>query len=372
MSAQEDAAMSAQEDAAMSAEEDAPVSAREVTGSPRTPTGVHRRTPDAGAPPHRLTPTSEQIDEVYRVFRSSEAPTPLVSSATLSRRYDRSVYLKLEGLSPIRSFKHRGALAAVRELAERHSRVVTASTGNHGQGVAYAAARVGIGSTVLVPENALADKVQAIRSLGADVRVVGANLTEAQRAAEALAESGDAGYIEDGEDPLLMAGAAGVMLEILDQLPSTGTVIVPVGGGNLIAGTLLAAERSPAVAVVGVQSSAAPAVFDSWRAGHYVERPCETFAGGLATERPGLLSLDVMLRHLTTMGLVTEDDLFAAIAIGFRHAGILLEGAAAAPVALLERHGSEIGGDPVVLVASGSWLSSDQLSDALSRDEQRR
>lgn len=347
------------------------MSADEAAGSPRTPTGVHRRTPDTASAPHRLVPAAHQIDDAYRAFRLSETPTPLVQSAALSQRYGRSVYLKLESLSPIRSFKHRGALPAVRELATRYSRVVTASTGNHGQGVAYAAARVGIHSTVLVPETALPDKVAAIRSLGADVRVVGANLTDAQKAAEERAEQEYAGYLEDGEDPLLMAGAAGVMLEILDQLPSGGTVIVPVGGGNLIAGSLLAAERSSSVAVVGVQSAAAPAVCDSWRAGHCVERPSGTFAGGLATERPGLLSLDVILRRLTTMGLVTEDDLFAAIAVALRHAGTLLEGAAAAPLALLERYGTEIDGDPVVLVASGSWISSDQLTEALSREATR-
>lgn len=342
------------------------MSAEKAAGSSRTPTGVHRRTPETAAVPHRLTPTSARIDEAYRTFQRTEAATPLVESLPLSRRYQRSVHLKLEGLSPIRSFKHRGALAAVQALAERHSRVVTASTGNHGQGVAYAASRLGIDSTVLVPENALADKVEAIRSLGADVRVVGTNLTEAQQAAEDLAVHEDAGYLEDGEDPLLMAGAAGVMLEILDQLPSGGTVIIPVGGGNLIAGSLLVAQAASSVSVIGVQSTAAPAVYDSWRAGRYVEAACDTFAGGLATERPGLLSLDVMLRHLTQMGLVTEDDLFTAIALAFRHAGVLLEGAAAAPLALLERCGPEIDGDPVVLVASGSWISSDQLNHALA------
>jgi threonine dehydratase len=347
------------------------MSAEQAAGTPHAHTGVRQRTPNTSAP-HPQVPTGEQIDAAYRSFRRSETPTPLVESVALSRRYGRSVYLKLEGLSPIRSFKHRGALAAVHALADRYRRVVTASTGNHGQGVAYAASRVGIESTVLVPDNALPDKVQAIRALGADVRVVGANLTEAQEAAEDLAERERAGYLEDGEDPLLMAGAAGVMIEILDQLPSGGTVVVPVGGGNLIAGSLLAASRSGALTVVGVQSVAAPAVFDSWHAGHYVERSCDTFAGGLATERPGHLSLDVILRHLTTMGLVAEDDLFAAIAVAFRQTGILLEGAAAAPLALLEGFGAEIVGDPVVLVATGSWLSSDQLTDALSRTETRQ
>ena len=344
------------------------MSADEAAGSPHTPPGIHRKTPDSASAPHPLVPTIEQIDDAYRVFRRTESPTPLVESIALSRRFGTSVYLKLESLSPIRSFKHRGAMAAVHALASSHSRVVTASTGNHGQGVAYAAARVGIEATVLVPANALPDKVAAIRSLGADVRVSGANLTEAQQAGERLAEREHAAYLEDGEDPLLMAGAAGVMLEILDQLPAGGTVIVPVGGGNLIAGSLLAAEGSSSIEVVGVQSTAAPAVSESWRAGHYVERPCETFAGGLATERPGHLSLDVIQRRLTTMGLVTEDGLYAAIALAFRDAGVLLEGAAAAPLALLERYRHEIAGDPIVLVASGSWISVDQLSDALGRE----
>ena len=344
------------------------MSADEAAGTPHPPTGVHRRTPDTASQPNRSLPTEEQIEQAYRDFRRSETPTPLVESPALSRRYGRSVFVKLEGLSPIRSFKHRGALAAVRALAHDHSRVVTASTGNHGQGVAYAAARLGLHSTVLVPETALADKVEAIRALGADVRVAGENLTEAQQQAEVLAERERAAYLEDGEDPLLMAGAAGMMVEILDQRPGGGTVIVPVGGGNLIAGSLLAARDESAVAIIGVQSTAAPAVHDSWRAGQVVTRPCDTFAGGLATERPGALSLDVILRHLTAMGLVTEDDLFAAIAVGFREAGILLEGAAAAPLALLERHGDEIVSDTVVVVASGSWISPAQLAEALGRD----
>src|SRR5690606_2588278 len=136
-----------------------------------------------------------RLAEADSIVRRTEAPTPLVWSPALSKRYGREVWLKLESLSPIRSFKHRWALVALDKL---ESAVVTASTGNHGQGVAYAAGRRGIPATVVVPTNALESKVEAIRSLGARVIVAGANLSEAQRSAEAIAAETGSRYLEDG------------------------------------------------------------------------------------------------------------------------------------------------------------------------------
>jgi len=332
--------------------------------------GVHWRRPDADLAFGPTVPGPRDIDRAAVLIRETEPPSPLVMSGALSRRYSRSVYLKLESLSPIRSFKHRGALTAVDRIRREHGDVgvVTASTGNHGQGVAYAGRRAGIETTVLAPRDALAEKLDAMRALGAEVEIWGETLAEAQQRAAAIAAERGWVYLEDGEDPALMAGAATVMREILDQLPGVGSVIVPVGGGNLIAGCLLALEQSePAPAIVGVQSAAAPSATDSWLAGAVRERPCRTFAGGLATDRPGTLALDVMTRRLETMVLVTESDLHSAIALGVLEAGCLMEGAAAAPLAALETRGGEIPGDPLVLVVTGSWLSPRQLADAFDR-----
>lgn len=329
--------------------------------------GVHRRQPN-GLVPGGPAVTRSDIEAAMRLIRRSEPATPLVHSRSLSRRYRRDVYLKLESLSPVRSFKHRGAIVAVDAIATRYGRipVYTASTGNHGQGVAYACAELGMEAVVCVPESALTEKVEAIRALGARIHVVGEGLSNSQEAANELARRHGAVYLEDGEDPSLMAGASTVLVEILEDLPNPGSVLVPVGGGNLVAGTLLAAaDTDQAGSVIGVQSSAAPAATESWLATRVEERDCTTFAGGLATERPGRLALDVMSRHLEMMALVDEADLWHAIDLGFRETGLVFEGAAAAPLAALDAFSDELTGDTLVLIVSGGWLSPDQLTRAL-------
>jgi threonine dehydratase len=293
----------------------------------------------------------------------------MILSPALSRRYGKKVHLKLESLSPIRSFKHRGALASLSRLkADRDAvLVVTASTGNHGQGVAYAGTVLGIEVVVVAPTTALPEKVSAMRALGAQVELAGSNLSEAQQIAQDLASSSGGHYLEDGEDPALMAGAATVMCEIIESEPAVECVILPVGGGNLIAGSLLACEHwSPTTTIIGVQSTAAPAVTVSWLAGRVEERECTTFAGGLATERPGHLALGVMRRLLADVVLVEESDLYRAVALGLKQTGCLMEGAAAAPLAALEAHVDAITADVIALVVTGSWISSGQLTNALA------
>jgi threonine dehydratase len=302
------------------------------------------------------------------VIHSTEVPTPLIHSRSLSHRYRREVFLKLESLSPVRSFKHRGALAAVPRLVANHGTagLYTASTGNHGQGVAYAGARADVAVTVCAPTNTLIDKVEAMRNLGASVTMAGSNLSEAQDAAKEMADANGGIYMEDGEDPELMAGAASVVGEILVSQPEIGNIIIPVGGGNLIAGSLLIGQMvDPSVNMIGVQSVAAPAATISWLAGRVLEHPCATTAGGLATERPGFLAHKVMDRFLRTMVLVDEADLAHAIALGFRETGCIMEGAAAASLAALDAHFDDLGNGSIALVVTGSWLAADELASAL-------
>lgn len=318
-------------------------------------------------PPDPAEPGPAELDAAAEAVRRAVPPTPLVQSRALSRRYGREVHLKLESLSPVRSFKHRGALAAVTRIVREQGVVPihTASTGNHGQGVAFAASRAGVPVTVTAPSSALDEKLQAMRELGAHVTVAGSTLSEAQQAAKVSAQRDGGVYLEDGEDPTLMAGAATVMSEVIGNV-EMDTVLVPVGGGNLVAGSLLAAERvGSQVEIVGVQSTAAPSATTSWLAGRVVEQSCHTFAGGLATERPGRLALGVMRRRLRAMALVDDDDLYAAIGVGLTLGGCLMEGAAAAPLAALENHLDDIPGERVTLVVSGSWVSRAQIVRAL-------
>ncbi|HSJ29128.1 MAG TPA: pyridoxal-phosphate dependent enzyme [Acidimicrobiia bacterium] len=328
---------------------------------------VHRRTPTGGLP---LAPVPDPtaLDDARRIVIAAHPPTPMSESLALSQEAGRSIHLKLEGMSAVRSFKFRGALAAVADVAARHpaGRLVTASTGNHGQGIAFAGRRFGLSVVVCSPTSVLPEKREAMEALGARVVVGGESLSEAEERARHIAADEDGVYLEDGESPHLMAGAATVVTEMLEQQPDLDAIVVPVGGGNLIAASLLAVAHLGAdVRIVGVQSSEAPGATLSWIQGSVVSRPCRTYAGGLATERPGRLSLEVMTRLLDTMILVTDADLVRMSGQAFRTLGLVVEGAAAAPLAALRLHPEAIAGERVGLIISGSWLSAGQLDEAL-------
>jgi threonine dehydratase len=247
--------------------------------------------------------------------------------------------------------------------------VITASTGNHGQGIAHAATHAGVRSVVVVPPGTSSIKMERIRWFGAELRVEGADLSEAGQAARAIAESEGMCYIEDGEDPALMAGAGTVGWEILEDLPQTDVIVVPVGGGNLIAGIALVVKRlNPAAEIVGVQSEAAPSVVRSFELGRLVEMPCATSAGGLATRFAGGLAFEVIRALVDDMVLVSEDELASQIRESLRSRAVLIEAAAAAPFAALERHGASWKGRTVVLVQTGSNLSVEELRAVLDGD----
>jgi threonine dehydratase len=216
---------------------------------------------------------------------------------------------------------------------------------------------------VFAPASTAPEKLAAMRRLGADVNVSGADLDAAQEAGRAAASATTgAVYIEDGENPDLMAGAATVLGEMLDVLPDLDTVIVPLGGGNLLAGSLLARHAAGSgVDILAVQSQSAPGAVTSWLAGSMTPVPCRTFAGGLATSRPGELALSVMRRLLDSVAVVTDDDLYAAMAVAVATHGLHLEGAAAAPVAAMERCLDDISGERVGLVLTGNWMSAEEL-----------
>lgn len=331
--------------------------------------GVHRRKPDGGWPDPPV-PDADTLAWARRLVAAAHPPTPLVASHRLTAATGRSIFLKLEGTSAVRSFKFRGALAAIARSVEDgvSGPIVTASTGNHGQGVAFAGHRHGLEVIVCSPETTLPEKREAMRSLGATVVLAGSTLSDSEEHARQIASERGGLYIEDGESPHLMAGAATVAMEMLEHQPDLDTIVVPVGGGNLVAATLLAVKASGSSAtVVGVQSTAAPGAALSWSAGRVVRHECTTYAGGLATERPGELSLKVMLRLLQTMVLVTDDDLRTASGDAFTSLGLVVEGAAAAPLVALDLHPDAIPGDRVGLVISGSWLSSGQLAEGLAR-----
>ena len=313
-------------------------------------------------------PTPAELLAARAFLASRHPPTPLTPSPALGERYGCTVYVKHETMGPVRSFKARGPLYALAQLSpdERARGVVTASTGNHGQGVAYAGATVDTPVTVLAPAATPRVKADAMRRFGADLRLVDGDLSHAVAEARQLAADSGGRYVEDGEDRDLMAGVASVGFEILEQCPAVDTILAPVGGGNLLSGIALAARRlNPDVAIVGVQSDAAPAAARSYAARRLVEAPCATFAGGLATSVPGSLALRAMLDLVDDVVLVSDADLRRQLVAMLEAPGVLAEGAAAAPFAALAADPGRFRGRTVALVLSGSNIDPEELRGLL-------
>jgi threonine dehydratase len=285
--------------------------------------------------------------------------TPLYPAPLLSRAHGGEIHVKYENHGPVRSFKARGALYRLSRLRgeERTRGVVTASTGNHGQGIAYAGAALGIPTTIVVPEGAPPLKTDNIGRLGGRLRIAGRTLHEAEQEAKALASREGMLFIEDGDDAGLMAGAGTIAWEILEDLPDAAAILVPVGGGNLIAGIALVAKQlRPDIRIIGVQSAEAPAVYRSWQDKVPREAPCRTSAGGLATGRPGQLAFAMLRDRVDSMLLVSDAELDQAILTVIETTGQIAEGAGAAPFAALRKPGSRAERGSTVLILTGGNL----------------
>ena len=286
-------------------------------------------------------PTLTDIARARRFLDEHLPPTPMYRSAGFSEALGLELHVKYENFQPIGSFKVRGGLYTMSLLdeAQRGRGVTTASTGNHGQGIAYGGGVLGVPVTVVVPHGTPAVKSDAIRRLGAELVVHGETIADGFARAREIADDTGKVYIEDGEDFGLMAGAGTIGLEIMEDLPDVDAVVLPVGGGNLIAGvgTAIKATR-PDVRLIGVQASNAPSVYRSWQEGRTVTtETCDTFAGGLATTYPGGLAFDVLKDLVDEMHLVTEEEMKRAIPVILDHTGFIAEGAAAAVFALCMR-----------------------------------
>jgi threonine dehydratase len=234
--------------------------------------------------------------------------------------------------------------------------VVAASTGNHGQGIALAAGLFGRRAVVVVPEGTIEKKKAAIRHFGAELRVEGQDLAESCAIAQNLALAENLSYVEDGEHPDVLAGCGTLALEVIEQEPDLDTFIVPVGGGNLIASCALVLKGiRPDVTLVGVQSQAAPAVYQSWRAGKPLQSDhCTTFAGGVATSYPCGFAFPFLQSGVDDMVLVSDEQLVDAAVTMLAETGHLPEGAGAAGLAALLANPGRYAGQRVVLLLSGS------------------
>ncbi len=294
--------------------------------------------------------------------------TPVDTSRSLSEMADAAVALKMEHLQRTGSFKTRGAYNKLSQVSpEAVDRVVAASAGNHAQGVALAATTVGLPSTVVMPRNAPQAKVDATRSYGADVELVGDDFQAAMRHAKELAADDDALFIHAYDDPAIVAGQGTLGLEIAEQVPEVDTVIVPIGGGGLIGGIGTALSGvAPSVRVVGVQATGAATVPASLDKGTPVpiDAP-DTIADGIATGGISELTLHLIEAHVDEIVLVDDGAIAGAILLLLERAKQLVEGAGAASVAALLSDDLDVAGETVVPVLCGGNIDIPRLQEVL-------
>src|SRR5262245_12490676 len=313
-------------------------------------------------------PTLVDVVDARRRISPHLRPTPLYSYGGLDELLGTEVFVKHENHQPIGAFKVRGGINLVSQLSpeERERGVIAASTGNHGQSIAYAARAFGVRATICVPERANPVKVASIRSLGADIVFSGRDFDEAREHCEGLATERGLRYVHSGNEPLLIAGVGTQVLEILEEQPRTDVIVVPIGGGSGAAGACVVAKAvNPAIRVIGVQSEAAPAAFRSWEERRLVEDSMETFAEGLATRTAFELPQSILWEWLDDFVLVSDDEIRAAQVLMIELTRNLVEAAGAAPLAAALRLREEFAAKRIALIASGGNASRDQILDLL-------
>ncbi|OGG61609.1 threonine dehydratase [Candidatus Kaiserbacteria bacterium RIFCSPHIGHO2_02_FULL_59_21] len=303
----------------------------------------------------------KMVDEAREALRGVVKETPLQFNRGLSEKFGAKIYLKREDLQVVRSYKLRGAYNRMRHLsaAEKKRGVACASAGNHAQGVAFSCKALKVRGTIVMPRNTPRQKVDRVQALGnawVKVELVGDSFDEAYRAARALSEKKKAVFIHPFNDPLVIAGQGTVGVEILEQTREPiDYLIVPIGGGGLIAGLgSYFRSKSPRTNVIGVEPQGAPAMHESLKAGKQVElEKIDTFVDGAAVRKVGDLTLALTKEAADTILLVPEGKVCTEMISLYQRDGIVAEPAGALAVAALDMLGKKLKGKTVVCILSG-------------------
>jgi threonine dehydratase len=313
--------------------------------------------------------TPEDVERAAEALRPFLSPTPLQYSRAFTDKARCHVHIKVESIQPIRAFKLRGALNKLSRMTDgqRAAGVITASAGNHGMGVAYAAATFRAPATVYVPETANAFKVEAIRRLGARVVSAGRNYNGAYLEALTAQQATGATFVHAYDDPEVIAGQGTIGLELLHDLRDFDTVLIPVGGGGLIGGIALYVKaKKPGVRVIGVEPTGADAMFRSLEAGAIVTLDrVATIADGLAASAPGRATFELAQRYVDSIVRVEDAEMLRAIRLLFEWEHLLAEPAGAAAMAALLYHHRPAPNERVVVILSGANVTDEMLLRAL-------
>lgn len=316
-----------------------------------------------------MTVTLADIQEAAAALKDHLVATPCIPSRTLSQITGAEIWVKFENLQFTAAFKERGALNKLRKLTaeERRRGVVAMSAGNHAQGVAYHAGRLGIPATIVMPEGTPFIKVEMTEGHGARVVLTGTTLVEAQAEAERLSREEGLVFVHPYDDADVIAGQGTIALEMLQACPDLEVLVVPVGGGGLIAGMATAAKAlKPGITVVGVEVEAYPAMRQRLR-GEPLEVGGETIAEGIAVKNVGTLPLEICRRLVDEVVLVPDAEVERAVALFLNIEKTVAEGAGAAGLAAVLNHGDLFRGKRTGLVLCGGNIDSRMLAQVLMR-----
>ena len=318
--------------------------------------------------PDLKEPVFADVEEARERIRPWLSPTALNTYPQLCELSGIELLVKQENHQPIGAFKVRGGVNLLSRLGEedRQRGVISASTGNHGQSIAWAARLFGVRAIITVPEGANPAKVESMRALGAEVVFHGKDFDEARGEVERRSAEEGLRYIHSANEPLLIAGVATCTLEIIEEEPDIEVLIVPIGGGSGAAGAGLVLENlSPETKLIGVQAEEAPAACLSWKEGSLVEAPMSTRAEGLATRCAFELTQQMLRSYLDEFVLISDEEMAAAVRLYLEKTGNLAELSGAAALAAALKLKDRLAGKKTAVILSGSNISPGQLRGIL-------
>jgi threonine dehydratase len=315
----------------------------------------------------------EEIEAAREVLAGQIVRTPTIAAPKLSALTGAEVYVKCESLQFTGSFKDRGAFVKLASLSDSEARrgVIAMSAGNHAQAVAYHASRLGIPATIVMPEHTPFVKVANTEAFGAEVVLSGRGLYEAQARAVEIAEERGLVIVHPYDDPRIIAGQGTIALEVLHDVPDLDVIVVPIGGGGLIAGNAIAAHAiKPDLEVIGVCSAACPSMYAALR-GEEVVCSEQTLADGIAVKAPGKLTLPIVREHVSRIVLVDEPAIERAICALLGLQKIIAEGAGAASLAALLTEPERFRGRKLCLYLTGGNIDPRMLASVVVRGLER-
>jgi threonine dehydratase len=321
----------------------------------------------------KTPPTLDDVRAAAARIKGEVERTPTRHSTTLSQIAGCDIWLKFENLQFTSSFKERGALNKLLSLTpeQRKRGIAAMSAGNHAQGVAYHAGRLGIPTTIVMPEFTPFIKVKHTKDFGARVVLEGATLTESFGRANQIAQSEGLAFVHPYDDPVIIAGTGTIALEMLADAPDIDTLVVPIGGGGLISGIAIAAKAlKPSIEIYGVQSLAYPSMYDAVKG---ADLPCsgQSVAEGIAVKSPGEMTRKIVGEFVKDIFLVREDEIERAIAQLLEIEKTVVEGAGAAAFAAIAGHRELFKGRKLGIVLSGGNIDMRLLSNVILRELSR-